>query len=211
MCRCTTHPTFSSHRVWCVSPPFTTGLAMMVAAAVAHGSHHCVCTGPARAPLQVYAENYTLSGCSHAAYCGVFHRVVAHCARCMNRCDEYYHCPNNPTLCDAAPVYQREWESDGSNSGYAPVLYRRSSSETGVSWWDVGLSSRLGDCGVQGIAPRYITLYHSAGSNAQPSSPDAAVYGWSHSGGYGCHPELDNVNCNDEGTIHIVAGDGSGH
>eukprot|EP01043_Picozoa_sp_COSAG02_P077837 COSAG02_NODE_17240_length_1018_cov_3.043526_1_plen_184_part_00 len=162
---------------------------------------------PARATPQVYADSYTLSGCSDAQYCGVFHRVAAHCAVAGGS-----HCPggdyarpgwSDATLCDGAPAYQL--------AGGDAVLYRYMLGDNrGSNQWSVADSSRLADCG--GSTYMYRTYYyHSAtlsgisGSNPQPSAlpPDAAGYGWSEPGGY-------DDGDNGQGAVHIVAGDGSG-
>jgi hypothetical protein len=145
----------------------------------------------------VYADSYTLSGCSVAQYCGVFRRVAAHCAGGDS-------CPggasarpgwSDATLCDGAPAYQL--------AGGGAVLYRRMNSGGSTRWY-VGPSDRLGDCNPNGIRYYYYsaTLSGISGSNLQPSAlpPDAAGYGWSDPGGYD----------GGGGDVHIVAGDGGG-
>ena len=132
----------------------------------------------------MYADSYTLSGCATAEYCGVFHRVAAHCAGGGS-------CGSDAALCDGAPAFQR--------AGGGAVLYRWTGG--GYTNWFVGPSERLGDCNLDDY------IYSSrgiSGSNSQPSllPPDAAGYGWSDPGGYD--------NGGNEGTIHIVAGDGGG-
>jgi len=145
----------------------------------------------------VYADSYTLSGCSDAQYCGVFHRVAAHCAG-----GDY--CPggagarpgwSDATLCDGAPAYQL--------AGGGAVLYRVMYSG-GRTEWVVGPSDRLGDCTPSGYSHASAQLSGISGSNPQPSAlpPDAAGYGWSEPGGYD-----DSYG---EGAVHIVAGDGGG-
>jgi hypothetical protein len=98
----------------------------------------------------VYADSYTLSGCSEAQYCGVFHRVAAHCAGGR-------YCPggasarpgwSDATLCDGAPAYQL--------AGGGAVLFRRMLSGSSTRWW-VGDSDRLGDC-----SPDYSNYYYTS-------------------------------------------------
>eukprot|EP01043_Picozoa_sp_COSAG02_P089186 COSAG02_NODE_26191_length_638_cov_1.584416_1_plen_102_part_01 len=60
----------------------------------------------------VYANSYTLSGCSNPAHCGVFTRVLAHCMS-GELCDTA-----NPTLCNGVPVYQR-----GGSDGPVLLMY----------------------------------------------------------------------------------------
>ena len=154
----------------------------------------------------MYADSYTLSGCRTAAaqYCGVFHRVAAHCAG-----GDY--CPggasarpgwSDATLCDGAPAYQR-----GGAGG--AVLFRRNIRGEEIrgdpTAWIVGPSDCLGDCNP------FLNFYLSdiAGDIGpdeipQPSAlpPDAAGYGWSEPRGY--------YYAEDIGVVHIVAGDGGG-
>jgi hypothetical protein len=65
-----------------------------------------------------FAESYTVGGCADAAaHCGVYRRVAAHCHsgdRCPGGPGD--HGNTDSTLCDGAPVYQRDPNG--------PVLYR---------------------------------------------------------------------------------------
>eukprot|EP01043_Picozoa_sp_COSAG02_P033912 COSAG02_NODE_2341_length_9104_cov_2.666185_4_plen_347_part_00 len=150
-------------------------------------------TRPRALLRQVYADSYTLSGCSTAEYCGVFRRVAAHCAGGR-------YCPggasarpgwSDATLCDGAPAYQL--------AGGGAVLYRYMDSD-GSTRWVVGASSALGDCSSNYYNSDYLSAV--SGSNPQPPSwpPDVAGYGWSDPGGFS----------SGHGVVHIVAGDGGG-
>ena len=148
----------------------------------------------------MYADSYTLSGCSEAQYsedCGVFHRVAAHCAGGDFCPGGRYARPgwSDATLCDGAPAYQLV--------GGGAVLFRVMYSGSSTRWW-VGDSSALGTCYVSNWYYASARLSAISGSNPQPPSwpPDAAGYGWSEPGGYNSH---DN-----QGAVHIVAGDGGG-
>ena len=142
----------------------------------------------------MYADSYTLSGCSEAQYsedCGVFHRVAAHCAGGDFCPGGRYARPgwSDATLCDGAPAYQL--------AGGGAVLFRYMDSG-GRTQWLVGPSSALGNCYPNSIYYTSAWLSGISGSNPQPSAlpPDAAGYGWSEPGGYY--------------SVHIVAGDGGG-
>ena len=157
----------------------------------------CVLTEPAlaRYALQMYADSYTLSGCSDAALCGVFRRVAAHCTdQAFGRCPGGISARvgwTDATLCDGAPVYQREGGAVG-----GAVLFQQMAG-FGSSYWWVEESSALGNCLAQQ------QLYSSSNSGrVSPMPPDAAIYGWSDPGGYDSGRGHDN--------IHIVAGDGGG-
>ena len=123
----------------------------------------------------LYANSYTLAGCSNADHCGIFTRVPAHCT------DGYsVFCPGgefagntDPTLCDGAPVYQK----GGSGSG-GPVLlrYPASSRGSGTSWIVAYGNYALEYCAYNG-------LYLESDGNRQPvgSAPTAPAYnagGW---------------------------------
>eukprot|EP01052_Picozoa_sp_SAG31_P024532 SAG31_NODE_2093_length_6459_cov_3.398585_4_plen_186_part_00 len=159
-----------------------------------------------RGTLQVYADTYTFSGCSTAAYCGVFRRVAAHCVS-GDRCPGGRYARSgwsDVTLCDGAPAYQRE--------GGDAVLLRSSWNGGRDTQWHVVPSGSLENCDPNGNHNGW--YYYSSntelplqqGSNMQPSSPDAAGYGWSDPGGHGSG----NVGYGDQGTIHIVVGGGGG-
>jgi hypothetical protein len=148
-------------------------------------------------PLQVYAESYTLSGCTTARYCGVFRRVAAQCL-----CDECENCPNmelarpgwtDATLCDGAPIYQLE-------GGEGLVLYRYMPWRGGSQWAVTDSDDGVHRCGG---GSQY---YHSrlADSDLAPSAPDAVIYGWSDPGGYDSTNEQGAFS---GGTINIVMGD----
>ena len=142
----------------------------------------------------MYADSYTLSGCQTAEYCGVFHRVAAHCAG-GDRCPGGRNARpgwSDATLCDGAPVFQR--------AGGGAMLYRYMWS-TDMTQWFVADSVALGNCNPD---RDYYSSRAISGSNPQPSllPPDAVGYGWSDPGGY----DDDHRH----GTIHIVAGDGGG-
>jgi hypothetical protein len=206
--RCTLHPTFSRHRVWCVLRPL---LPLSVRSSPRSDDDGSCCSRaarrfsplhrfsrclPTRAARQVWFDSYTLSGCHTAEYCGVFHRVAAHCASGRT-------CPggdlarpgwSDATLCDGAPAYQR--------AGGGAMLYHYG------TYWAVGGSgtdsSALGDC--QSAGRQYYSSKEISGSDQQPSPlpPDAAGYGWSDPGGY------EYGTRNTDGAIHIVAGGGGG-
>ncbi len=159
---------------------------------------------PTRAALQLYADSYTLSGCSNTEHCGVFHRVAAHCTG-------GYYCAGgmytgrawrDATLCDDAPVYQLA--KGGS------VLYRYTM--RGETQWYVGPPFVLGSCygsTFGGSIGSYMSGSIWGGGDDDPWSipslpPDAVGYGWSDPGGYACK------TCEESGAIHIVAGDGGG-
>ena len=124
-------------------------------------------------------------------YCGVFHRVHAHCT-------SGNYCPGgrdarqgwtDARLCDAGPVYQR--------SPGGAVLIRRMDSPSSTMWV-VRDSNGLGDC------DGHIHHYFS-NSLDSPLQPDAVGYGWSDAGGY---RTTCGAGCDERGTIHIVMGDG---
>eukprot|EP01045_Picozoa_sp_COSAG04_P035671 COSAG04_NODE_8338_length_988_cov_1.033746_2_plen_155_part_01 len=95
-----------------------------------------------------FADSYTLSGCVDPAQCGVFSLVDAHCGHPGTADDQC--CAGNAyarpgslwpqSLCDGAPVYQREGDADGA------VLYRKFYRD-GRGAWGVGESGMLGNCG----------------------------------------------------------------
>eukprot|EP01044_Picomonas_judraskeda_P000164 COSAG03_NODE_7_length_25331_cov_113.442375_9_plen_453_part_00 len=137
-----------------------------------------------------FASSYTLSGCKDAAYCGVFRRVSAHCDQhneiwscCPGDKDARYGW-TDATQCDAAPVYTRD---DG--HGSLSVLFRDSSGSR--SLWYVGHGYALSTCSVYQATRNPVNSYQSycynskfSDSDSEPSSPDAASYGWSEPGGY---------------------------
>jgi hypothetical protein len=122
----------------------------------------------------LYADSYTLAGCSNADHCGIFTRVPAHCTSpdsifCPG--GEFAHGNTDPTLCDGAPVYQK----GGSGSG-GPVLLRYYDGGTFTSWIVAGGSFALEYC-------NYNELYLQSDMNLQPvgSALTAPAYnagGW---------------------------------
>jgi hypothetical protein len=144
-----------------------------------------------------------LSGCDDMEYCGIFRQVAAHCVRGG-------HCPGganarpgwtDATLCDAAPVYQREVGGQPDDQW----LFRYMDSDGSTEWIVTDDSSILTRCRLGDHA----FLYHSVVSASLASSPDAAIYGWSTPGGY--ESEYDDYSIDGygygDGTVHIVMGD----
>ena len=129
----------------------------------------------------LYADSYTLSGCSnpYAEACGVFRRVPAHCtagsdARCPGGAAANGN--TDPTLCDGAPVYQR-----GGAGG--AVLFRRFDT-LGTRWW-VGGSQALVDCHDSGNVISDSNPGHAQGYPGYPGltlgyAPTAPAYGQYH-------------------------------
>ena len=163
---------------------------------------------PAGSAPDGFADSYTLSGCSTAAHCGVFGRVAAQCTDPTG----YGHCPGgdyarpgwtDATLCDGAPVYQRQ---GGGADGAVLVRWRPRLEPTTRTFWVVGSSAALADCGGYYYPSNsrnycYGGYFSSVPIPGPPSyAPDAAGYGWSDPGG------LDSG----EGPVHIVAGGGGG-
>eukprot|EP01046_Picozoa_sp_COSAG06_P052707 COSAG06_NODE_8923_length_2031_cov_25.465839_2_plen_166_part_00 len=148
-----------------------------------------------------FAESYTVEGCSDPAHCGVFRRVDAHCTDTTSRwCPggEYANGNSDDTKCDGAPVYQRVGEGGGVD-GSGPVLFRYYYG--GRTYWDVGPSDRLANCGDGGNYP-YLRL----GSNQGPTggAPTAPEY----SAGDGSYDYDGGPTA--RGTISVSAGDGGG-
>ena len=135
-----------------------------------------------------FEETYTVSGCSESAHCGLFRRVAAHCISGSGSCPggRYANSNTDATLCDGAPVYQRDGDSDG------PVLYRFFNGDDTV--WYVGSTAALAFC---------------SGSNylesaaATPGAPIAPGY----SAGDGWYDDDDGTS---RGSISIAPG-GGGH
>ena len=132
---------------------------------------------------------YDVAGCSNPAHCGTFVAVQA-------RCTSGDYCPGggdarpgwtDATQCDGVPTYQ-----SGGPDG--PVLFRIY--DGGGTYWVVGSSDRLNDCG----GANYL---RSASNPGRPGgAPTAPVY----SAGDGWY---DSDNNNARGTITVTAGDGS--
>ncbi len=145
-----------------------------------------------------FAESYTVEGCSNPAHCGVFRRVDAHCTDPYG----YGHCPggeyangnSDETKCDGAPVYQRVGEGGGVDGG-GPVLYRTYYSGD-YTYWYVGPSDRLADCGG--------SSYLRSGSNQGPTGGAPTDPGYS--AGDGWYDQ--DANPTARGTISVTAGGG---
>lgn len=103
------------------------------------------------------------------------------------------------TMCDGAPVYQLE----GTAAGESAVLFRSTMSD-GTSLWFVGPSQALAECYEAVSLQIYL---QSNGNQASASTPDAAVY----SAGAGWIDVDADPNGSVRGSIHLIAGDGSGH
>lgn len=126
---------------------------------------------PPLGPLQHgFAETYTVSGCSTPVHCGVFERVAAHCTSGSGSCPggRYANGNTDPTLCDGAPVYQRQGDD---NNGGATILYRFFNGEDTV--WYVGSSNALTYCS----AANYLESA-SAPGGAPTASGYSAGAGW---------------------------------
>ena len=118
----------------------------------------------------------------------------------------YTHCPggqyangnSDETKCDGAPVYQRVGEGGGVD-GSGPVLYRIYS--FGATYWAVGPSGALADCG---YGNDYLLYLRSLGSNQGPTGGAPTAPGYSAGDG---SVDYDNGA---GGTISVSAGDGGG-
>ena len=105
------------------------------------------------------------------------------------------------TMCDGAPVYQLE----GTAAGESAVLFRSTMSD-GISSWFVGPSQALAEC-YEALSGTMQIYLQSNGNQASASTPDATVY----SAGAGWIDVDADPNGSVRGSIHVIAGDGSGH
>jgi hypothetical protein len=135
-----------------------------------------------------FEESYTVSGCSIPEHCGVFQRVAAHCIASSGSCPggRYANGNTDPTLCDGAPVYQRQGDHGG---GAAAILYRFFNGDDTV--WYVGSSNALAYCS----GANYLES-----ASAPAANPTAPAY----SAGAGWYDD----DASARGTIAITAGDG---
>ena len=124
-----------------------------------------------------FEESYTVSGCSNPEHCGVFQRVPAHCTASSGSCPggRFANGNTDPTLCDGAPVYQRQ----GDNGGDAGViLYRFFNGDDTV--WYVGSSNALAYCSGSNY------LESASAPAADPTAPSySAGGGWYDDDGSG--------------------------
>ena len=123
----------------------------------------------------MYADSYTLAGCSDADHCGVFTRVPAQCTSGHGWCaggELGKSGETDPTLCDGAPVYQK----GGSGSG-GPVLFRFGDMRDGPgSKWMVSSAEAIDTCFWSGGAP-YLQSDYTWG-RFPPAAPAYFRRGW---------------------------------
>ena len=151
----------------------------------------------------IYVDSYVVTGCVDLPQaCGTFRRVLANCT-VGNRCPGGSLAYGNTdlTLCDSAPVYQREGDNgpvlfrlhDGSNSqnvfSTPPMRHR----------WLVGHGHVLTDC-----ANHYDDFLRATQWDSNPLPPDTA-HVWEE-----YHRTL-SVYYNVRDSIHVVAANESGH
>ena len=141
--------------------------------------------------LDGFVETYTISGCSNPVHCGVFQRVAAHCTSGSGSCPggRYANGNTDPTLCDGAPVYQRQRDPDAAAADETPmaILYRFFNGDDTV--WYVGSSDTLAYCS----AANYLESGSAGGAD-----PTAAAY----SAGDGWYDDDGSAR----GTISVIAG-----
>eukprot|EP01043_Picozoa_sp_COSAG02_P056238 COSAG02_NODE_6641_length_3441_cov_5.384201_3_plen_156_part_00 len=123
----------------------------------------------------MYADSYTLAGCSNPNDCGVFKRVLAHCAS-GDHCPagQYANGNTDPTLCDGAPVYQK---SSDDVEGGGRVLFRKYDPSSHITqWWVAPAGSYvLAYCDLHGY---YLSSRTNPGLGSAPTAPVYSIGGW---------------------------------
>ena len=126
----------------------------------------------------------------------------AHCTdTTYGRCPggDYANGNSDETKCDGAPVYQRVGEGGGVDGG-GPVLYRYYYGSSGNTYWRVGSSGTLADCGNS-------DYYLFSGSNQGPTGGAPTAPGYSAGDGW---TDVDTGYPYATGTISVSAGGGGG-